>query len=688
MSEPRPHPLAPQIVERYAVQQRLGRVLGLIDSKEIKVQLRSHLEKPIFSSEIPARENLDELLAGLAVLHISGVDSADDLEELGVSADAVLGVVRNQHVKRYYEKHYPFAGPILLRESLEGNQRYCAQLIREQVHPTWTSSVSAFLLLDAVFKALGPMQDFLSLLDGFEVKGVRLEHLYSAVGSKLLMRRWLRSGKRTQILVGMQDFFSFSEQLDTLLAQSAETPLLRGQVWLHFGYWYGGGGERMRSVASRIAESLKELVAEDAEEAKVAVARADLQPHYEKLRVILERLTGPTYPQALFSTFPDELGRWMRSAQVALMQDQRVSHYGNTRREGDAIEQNEMASVSPEEEMTAQWPVGSNPVDSITSGLPKRLFSLPELEASYQADSRALWTFMRPPLRPCLTTSMLDDFGTLQEMIPRHFGPQAVPLDFLVLGSRTSGVFSFGADLDLSQRLIRARDRDGLIAYGSRCVEILHRFMDALDLPMVTVGLVQGQALGGGFEILLSLDFIIAERGSTFGLPEMMFGMIPSMGAHAILSRKLGTAVAERMILSNQTYSAEAMYEAGIVSQLADPGEGMAAAAAFIEKSARRHAGLVAARRTMRTAAPVTLEELRTNVSNWADAAVQLSERDLKLMTRLAAAQARMFRYVEDPTVSAKSSPRQRQPNHDTKLEVTNLYSFELAKLAKLARSR
>src|SRR3546814_14577116 len=85
---------------------------------------------------------------------------------------------------------------------------------------------------------------------------------------------------------------------------------------------------------------------------------------------------------------------------------------------------------------------------------------------------------------------------------------------------------------------------------------------------MLTIGLVQGAALGGGFEALLSFDYIVAERTATFGMPEIMFGLFPGMGAHALLSRKIGSAMADRLIVSNETYSAEEMYELGIVHQI------------------------------------------------------------------------------------------------------------------------
>lgn len=274
--------------------------------------------------------------------------------------------------------------------------------------------------------------------------------------------------------------------------------------------------------------------------------------------------------------------------------------------------------------------------------VPQELYSLNELDIFYEDEVEALWTYMRPAGRPSFTPPMLHDFVDWQRLIVEGFGPGKLPLKYLILGSRSPGVFCFGGDLDLFQRLIRERNRDGLVSYGYRCVEILERNARALDLPMLTIGLVEGSALGGGFEALLSFDVLIAERGATFGLPETIFGLFPGMGAHAYLTRKLGAAMAERMILSNDTYSAEQMYEMGIVHVLAEPGQGLSACRDYIQKSRRRHAGLVKARQAMRLASPVPLEELKRIVDLWADAALGLTDQDLKVMSRLTRAQSRL----------------------------------------------
>ncbi|MEG8014988.1 crotonase/enoyl-CoA hydratase family protein [Sphingomonas sp. 22R3R2A-7] len=173
--------------------------------------------------------------------------------------------------------------------------------------------------------------------------------------------------------------------------------------------------------------------------------------------------------------------------------------------------------------------------------------------------------------------------------------------------------------------------------------EILHRNMRGLDLPIITIGLVEGDALGGGFEALLSFNVVVAERGTNFGLPETAFGLFPGMGAHCFLSRRLGSARAEQMILSGRSYSAEELYDLGLVHALADPGEGRRVVEDYIRQNRRRHSGHCAIYEASRAVNPLTLDELEAVVDLWADAALRLRDVDLKLMRRLVAAQTRLL---------------------------------------------
>lgn len=279
---------------------------------------------------------------------------------------------------------------------------------------------------------------------------------------------------------------------------------------------------------------------------------------------------------------------------------------------------------------------------TLHASIPSELFALQELEVLYEDRSATLWSYMNPVGRPSFTHEMLNDFEKWQDLIEQGFGSDKVPLRYLVLGSRAPDVFCFGGDLDLFQNLIRDRNRAGLVEYGHRCCRILERNIRTLGIPMLTIGLVQGSALGGGFEALLSFDYIVAERQSTFGLPEIMFGLYPGMGAHALLARKLGSAMADRIIVSSETFTAEQMYDLGLVHELAEPGDGVNAVRSFIKKSDRRHAGLVGSRRAMKHVWQLELAELNRITEMWADTALQLREQDLKMMSRLVSAQARL----------------------------------------------
>jgi len=271
-----------------------------------------------------------------------------------------------------------------------------------------------------------------------------------------------------------------------------------------------------------------------------------------------------------------------------------------------------------------------------------RLFDLGQLDVRWEAALGTLWTFMTPLDRPNFNRPMLRDFQRWQAEIGREFADPEEGLKYLVLGSRFPGIFNLGGDLELFAGFIAAGDRESLVRYGRDCVSILHNNMRRLELPIVTIALVQGDALGGGFEAVLSFNVIVAEKGARFGLPEIAFGLFPGMGAHSLLSRKIGLAQAEEMMLSNRLYTAEEMFEMGIVHILAEPGCGEEAVRAYIAKNGRRQVGHRGIYHASSLANPITLEELNAIVEIWADSALCLSDSDLKLMRRLGDAQTRL----------------------------------------------
>jgi len=271
-----------------------------------------------------------------------------------------------------------------------------------------------------------------------------------------------------------------------------------------------------------------------------------------------------------------------------------------------------------------------------------RLFDLGQLDVRWDAPSGTLWTYMTPNDRPNFNRPMLRDFQRWQSEIKREFAGGDTGFKYLVLGSKFPGVFNLGGDLDLFAGFISTGDRAGLVRYGRDCVSILHNNMKRLELPIVTIALVQGDALGGGFEAVLSFNVVVAEKGARFGLPEIAFGLFPGMGAHCLLARKVGLAKAEQMMLSNQLYTAEEMFEMGLVHVLAEPGCGEEAVKAYIARNGRKQSGHRGIYQASSLVDPISLAELEGVVEIWADAALSLTGADLKLMKRLVEAQTRL----------------------------------------------
>jgi len=268
-----------------------------------------------------------------------------------------------------------------------------------------------------------------------------------------------------------------------------------------------------------------------------------------------------------------------------------------------------------------------------------------ELEVSFDDSTGVLWCYMNPAGRPSVTSGLVEEGRELQCSVKRVFeelSPSGLhPVRYMVWGSKIPGVFNLGGDLELFSRLIREGDQAGLVAYATACVDVVYNNIVGLGLPVLTISLVEGDALGGGFEKALSTNVLIAERGTRFGLPEVLFGLFPGMGAYSLISRRIGSAQAKRMVLSGRVYSAEELYEMGLVDVLSEPGAGREAIDDFVARSARHHAAQCAVFRADQRVNPLAYEELYDIALIWVETALSLKEPDLRRMERLAAAQDR-----------------------------------------------
>jgi DSF synthase len=266
------------------------------------------------------------------------------------------------------------------------------------------------------------------------------------------------------------------------------------------------------------------------------------------------------------------------------------------------------------------------------------------LSIRFEPDAGILWCYQEHGERPCFSPDLLGEVLDLQTRLQRSFsgvGSRALPLRYVVWASSTRGIYNLGGDLRLFTQLIRARDADALFNYGKACVDICYLNTISLDLPILTVALVQGDALGGGFEAVLSNDLVVAEEGSQFGLPEILFNLFPGMGAYSFLSRRLDGARARELIMSGRLYSAEELREIGLVDLLVPAGRGEAALREHLHGQSQRHAVHSALSRVARRCHPVSYEELIDVVHIWVETALGLTDSDLRRMERLAAAQAR-----------------------------------------------
>jgi DSF synthase len=210
-----------------------------------------------------------------------------------------------------------------------------------------------------------------------------------------------------------------------------------------------------------------------------------------------------------------------------------------------------------------------------------------------------------------------------------------------VMTSDVPGVFNFGGDLSLFILLIRAKDEESLRMYGRRCIDLVWWMEMASQIGVHTTVLVQGDTLGGGLESVMPFHHVIFERSAQAGFPEVLFNLFPGMGAWNFVIRKAGFAVANEMILSGRLYTADQLYRRSLVDTVVEDGRGEDAIEQGIRTVHPRLRGTLAALEARRLAAPVTREVLLEIVDKWAESAMLLSDRDVRLMERLARAQAR-----------------------------------------------
>ncbi|MEX1362131.1 MAG: enoyl-CoA hydratase/isomerase family protein [Nannocystaceae bacterium] len=191
---------------------------------------------------------------------------------------------------------------------------------------------------------------------------------------------------------------------------------------------------------------------------------------------------------------------------------------------------------------------------------------------------------LRLGIEPCneIGTSMLDALERFLDQVDTE-SAHAV-----VIRSTVKGGFSAGADLRELYEGLRQRPESEHEQALREFIDRIHAVMDRLDmLPLTTIGVIHGICFGGGFELALTCDIMIAERSARFAFPELRLGIIPGFGGIPRLRSDVGNAVVRDLLLTGRSINAKKALAVGMVSQMVPVGEGLRAAMATANQATK-----------------------------------------------------------------------------------------------------
>ena len=282
-----------------------------------------------------------------------------------------------------------------------------------------------------------------------------------------------------------------------------------------------------------------------------------------------------------------------------------------------------------------------------------------QYQTEFDPANGTVWGYFNPRGTACFSLGLLKDIRAHDNELAANggridFNGEMQKVNYYVVGSRIPHVFNLGGDLALFVLLIKSRDREALAHYAKLCVDNMYpRIQNYYAQSIVTISMVQGDALGGGFECALSSNVVVAEESSQMGLPEILFNLFPGMGAYSLLARRIGMRAAEELILSGRMLSAKQLHEMGVIDILAKDGEAEVAVREWIAKSWKRRNGIQAVLRARQLVQPITREELDAITEVWVDAALRLEDKDLKMMGRIVRSQMRRLDHGNVTDVTA-----------------------------------
>ena len=202
--------------------------------------------------------------------------------------------------------------------------------------------------------------------------------------------------------------------------------------------------------------------------------------------------------------------------------------------------------------------------------------------------------------------------GELEKFVTALESPQKEAHALVISSARKEG-FCAGADLRELYPRSQTLPPDERLARVHEFLERIHRVMNALDAsPLTTIAAVHGVVFGGGFELALTCDLIVADKMARFCFPELRLGLIPAFGGIPRLKRDVGNAVVRDLLLTGRSINAAKAQSVGLVSQVTGEGDALRVAratAAQLGKFDRQTA--IAAKNFIK---PIPREELRREI--------------------------------------------------------------------------
>jgi enoyl-CoA hydratase/carnithine racemase len=188
----------------------------------------------------------------------------------------------------------------------------------------------------------------------------------------------------------------------------------------------------------------------------------------------------------------------------------------------------------------------------------------------------------------------------------------------LIIHSTQKAGFSAGADLrELFQRGQQV-DRSAALRGVREFLERIHAVMNTIDAaPLTTIAAVHGVTFGGGFELALVCDIIVADRMARFCFPELRLGLIPGFGGIPRLKRDLGNAVVRDLLLTGRSFNVMKAQQIGLVSQIAAEGEALRVARATARQVGKFDKRTAAAAKAF--VKPIPYEELKREIDIFCD---------------------------------------------------------------------